>query len=65
MWLKLSWLIIRNLLRSKVRLLIGLSGCALAGFVICFFLAAEGSLVRMTATVSQDANLIVRQKDRY
>ena len=65
MWRKIVLLIVRSMMRSKTRMIIGLAGCAIAGFVVCFFLAAEGSLVRMTDAVSKDANIIVRQKDRY
>lgn len=58
-------IIIRNMMRSKTRMILSVLGCALAAFVTCFFLAAEDSLVRLTDSASQDANIIVRQKDRH
>jgi len=51
--------------RSRTRLAVTTFGCAVAAFVTCFFLAAENSLSRMTDAAKQDANIIVRQKDRY
>ncbi len=62
---KLILVILRNLFRSKTRLIITTVGCALAAFVTCFFLSAEDSLSRITETAGRDANIIVRQKDRY
>ena len=58
-------IILRNLLRSRTRLVITVLGCALGAFVTCFFLSAESSLTRMTDAASKDANIIVRQQDRY
>ena len=62
---KLLTLIFRNVFRSKTRLVITVLGCAVAGFVTCFLLSAEESLTRMTDSAGKDANIIVRQKDRY
>ncbi len=58
-------LILRNLTRSRTRTAIAAIGCALAAFVAGFFLSAEGSLSRLTAAADADANLVIRQKDRY
>ena len=38
---------------------------AVAAFVTCFCLTAERSLALLTESARADANLIVRQKDRY
>ena len=65
MALRLLAVIFRNLLRSKTRLLITTLGCSAAAFVTCFFLSAEMSLSRMTDAAGEDANIVVRQKDRY
>lgn len=65
MWGKLIMMIVRNMMRSRTRMLISILGCTLAAFVMCFFLAAENSLIQLTDTASQDANLVIRQKDRY
>jgi hypothetical protein len=58
-------LVARNLLRSKTRLVATTGGCAVAAFVVCFFLSAEHSLSRVLETAAGSANLIVRAKDRY
>jgi len=65
MWGKLIMMIVRNMMRSRTRMIISVAGCALAAFVTCFFLAAEDSLVRLTDAAGQDANIVVRQRDRY
>ena len=62
---KLLAIIVRNVFRSKTRLAITVLGCAMAAFVTCFFLSAEQSLSRMTDAAGNDANIIVRQKDRH
>ena len=62
---KLNKIILRNLFRSRMRLIITTVGCGVAAFVTCFFLSAEDSLTRMTDAASDDANIIVRQKDRH
>lgn len=62
---QLIMMMFRNLFRSKTRLAITLVGCLIAGFVTSFFLSAEQSLSKMTATTSKDSNIVVRQKDRY
>ena len=62
---KLMSLVLRNLVRSKTRFFATVGGCATAAFIVCFFLTAENSLSRVVSAASDDANLIVRQKDRY
>ena len=62
---KMFSMIVRNMFRSRTRLVITIMGCAIAGFVICFFLSAERSLNRVTTIAGNDANLIMRQKDRF
>ena len=37
-------LVLKNLLRSKTRLIATVGGCAVAAFVVCFFLSSEHSL---------------------
>ena len=58
-------MILRNLWRTPARLAVTVTGCLIAAFVTCFFLAAQQSMERMTDAASRDANLVVRQKDRY
>jgi hypothetical protein len=58
-------LVLKNLLRSKTRLIATVGGCAVAAFVVCFFLSSEHSLSRVVVSASNNANLIVRGKDRY
>ena len=58
-------LVLKNLLRSKTRLIATVGGCAVAAFVVCFFLSSEHSLSRVVVSASANANLIVRGKDRY
>jgi hypothetical protein len=58
-------LIFKNLLRSKTRLIATVGGCAVAAFVVCFFLSSEHSLSRVVVSASDSANLIVRGKDKY
>lgn len=65
MFAKILKLIFRNITRSRTRFMITTLGCVVAAFVICFFLAAENSLRRMTAKAKQDANLVISQKDRH
>ncbi len=65
MAMKLIPFVIKNLLRSKTRLLATAGGCAVAAFIICFFLATGGSLNSMLARAGTSQNLIITQKDRY
>ncbi len=65
MWFKILMMIVRNMVRSKTRLVATALGCGLAAFVTCFFLAAEYSMRIVTEAAGKDANIIVRQKDRY
>ncbi|MHC4200723.1 MAG: hypothetical protein ACYSU0_12085 [Planctomycetota bacterium] len=58
-------LVLRNLARSRTRLIATVGGCAVAAFVVCFFLAADNSLSRVLSAASESSNLVVRQKDRY
>ncbi|MFC1498918.1 hypothetical protein ACFLS1_10695 [Verrucomicrobiota bacterium] len=51
--------------RSKTRLVASTLGCAIAGFIICFFLSAEHSLDRIVKSAGDDSNLVMRQKDRF
>jgi len=65
MLLKLTTLVVKNMLRSKTRLMATAGGCAVATFVVCFFLAANHSLSSMLDKAGASNNLVVRQKDRY
>lgn len=65
MLFKLIALIVKNMLRSKTRLLATAGGCAVATFVVCFFLAANHSLSTIVKQAGTSNNLVVRQKDRY
>jgi len=61
-FLRLVW---RNATRSRTRLAATVGGCAVGAFIVCFFLAADGSLSRMLDSAGADQNLIVTQKDRF
>jgi hypothetical protein len=58
-------LVARNLTRSKTRFAATVGGCTVAAFVVSFFLSAEASLSKVLSITSDNANVIVRQKDRY
>ncbi len=58
-------LIIKNVLRSRTRMLVTTAGCAIAAFIICFFIASSRSFDNMLASAAQGSNLVVAQKDRY
>ena len=62
---KLIPFIIKNLMRSKIRMTATIGSCALAAFIVCFFLAADYSLSGMLQKAGDSDNLIVTQKDRY
>ena len=62
---KLFALIVKNMLRSKTRLLATAGGCAVATFIVCFFLAANYSLTAVLKQAGSSNILVVRQKDRY
>ncbi len=62
---RLFAMILRNLFRSRTRLVVTVLGCMIAAVVICFFMSAEQSLQSALGTAQEDANLIVRQKDRF
>lgn len=63
--IKLINLILKNMLRSKTRLLATAGGCAIATFVVCFFLTVDHSLTGMVTQAGTSNNLVVRQKDRH
>ena len=65
MFSKILLLIIRNTMRAMTRSVITVTACTLAAFVVCFFLAAENSMVQLTSAAAADANIVVRQKDRF
>jgi len=58
-------LVLRGLSRSRTRLAATVGGAAVGAFMVCFFLAADGSLTRMLDSAGADQNLIVTQKDRF
>ncbi|MFC1479346.1 hypothetical protein ACFL6F_02010 [Planctomycetota bacterium] len=58
-------LLIKNLMRSRTRLIVTVGACAFAAFIVCFFLAADYSLTSMLHIAGDSDNLIVTQKDRY
>jgi hypothetical protein len=62
---KLWRLIWKNTFRSRTRLAATTLGCTLAAFVTCFFLASERSVSKVVSLAAQDANIVVRQKDRH
>ena len=63
--IKLINLILKNMLRSKTRLLATAGGCTIAAFVVCFFLTVDNSLTSMLDQAGTSNNLVVRQKDRH
>ena len=58
-------LLLRNLFRAKTRLLATAGGCAVAAFVVAFFLTAQYSLARLLAHEEGRVTLVVSQKDRF
>ena len=62
---KLVPLIFKNLIRSRTRFFATIGGCVIAGFVVCFFLAAKSSLAQMLTARTEAATLLVSQKDRW
>ncbi len=65
MSIRLLPLLLKNLLRSKTRLLATVGGCAVAAFVVAFFLTAQFSLASLLLQEEGRVNLVVAQKDRY
>ncbi len=65
MTFRLLPLVLKNLARSKTRLVATVGGCAVAAFVVAFFLAAQYSLASLLRQEEGRVNLVVTQKDRY
>lgn len=65
MLLKLIPFIIMNARRNRVRSLTTLAGCAVGAFIIAFALSIGGTVDRLMTMSSDDANLVVTQRDRY
>ncbi|MCP4377948.1 MAG: hypothetical protein GY794_17440 [bacterium] len=62
---KLLPLIIKNMFRSKTRLVATIGGCLISALIICFLLTAQNSLARVTQSAGDNQNLVMMQKDRY
>ncbi len=58
-------LMLRNLVRSRTRLIATTLGCTIAAFIIVFFLASQNSIARMLTAAKENSNLVVTQKDRW
>ncbi len=58
-------LILRNMVRSKTRLIATVGCCLIAAAIVGFFGSAESSLDSMLSTAGDSANLVMVQKDRY
>ena len=58
-------LILRNLYRSKTRLIATTGCCTIAAAILAFFLAAEHSFSGLLASTANSSNLVLTQKDRY
>ena len=65
MSIRLLPFLMKNLLRSKTRLVATVGGCAVAAFVVAFFLTAQFSLASLLLQEEGRVNLVVTQKDRY
>ena len=65
MLFRLLTLVFRNLFRAKTRTFITVFGCMTGAFIIAFFMTAQYSLGAILVDVEDDANVIVKQKDRY
>lgn len=65
MILRLLPLIIKNLLRSRVRFFATSFGCAIAAFIVAFFLAADFSVGRILRQAESANQIIVSQLDKY
>ena len=62
---KLLPLMLKNLYRSKTRLLTTTGCCTIAAAILSFFLAAQHSFSRMMCSAADRSNLVLTQKDRY
>lgn len=65
MILRLIPYVLRNLFRSRTRLVATVLGCFVAGAIVSFFLAADHSLDSMLKQAAGSNTLMVKQKDRY
>ena len=63
--LRLLPFMLKNLFRSKTRLISTVGGCAVAAFIVCFFMTVDHSLSTMLSLAEGSNNLIVTQKDHY
>ena len=62
---KLLSLIVKNLFRSKTRLLATTGCCLVSALIVGFFLTAEHSFSRVGSSAGDGLNLVMTQKDRY
>ncbi|MGB2823272.1 MAG: hypothetical protein WBF17_19985 [Phycisphaerae bacterium] len=62
---KLLPLVLKNVLRSKTRLLATVGCCMISAAIICFFVTADSSLAKITEDAASSQNLVLTQKDRY
>lgn len=58
-------LVLKNLLRSKTRLVATVGCCLIAAAIVEFFVAAEHSLSGMMQAAGGNSVLVMTQKDRY
>ncbi len=62
---KLLTLAIKNMFRSKTRLIATTGCCIISALIVCFLLTAQNSLGRVMASAGDSQNLVMMQKDRY
>ena len=62
---RLSPLILRNLYRSRTRLIATTGCCMIAGAILAFFVAADHSFTGFLKSTTDSSNLVMTQKDRY
>lgn len=62
---KLLPLIIKNMFRSKTRLVATTGCCLISALIVCFLLTAQNSLARVMQSTGDNQNLVMMQKDRY
>ena len=63
--LKMIPLVLKNMLRSRTRLIATVGGCAIAAFIVCFFLASQQSLNSILSSAASMSNVVVSERDKF
>jgi len=65
MAVKLLRMVVKNLFRSRTRLVATTGCCLVSGLIICFLLTAQNSLGRVMRSAGDNQNLVMMQEGRY